>query len=191
MKLVGKKELAEFVQKLHGRVPEVTDLVLVGGSAVLALASRAKATRDIDVLWTDGLSAVRDALGPDQWDEFCSTCQLSTRSDPFEVYLPPDWHDRARLSESLSTSRVRVFTPAPEDLASMKVFRLRAKDSEDIERLARSPGFDPAAFKRAFCETLPFAIGKPQWHAQSFCMAWNALYPEALVQPEEILPDEV
>jgi hypothetical protein len=103
---------------------------------------------------------------------------MSSRSDPFELHLPPDWRNRARRSGDFSTPLVSVLTPCPEDLASMKVFRLHAKDAEDIRALAATPGFDRSGFRKAFEMTLPFAIGRRTWHEQSFRMVWEALYPD-------------
>jgi hypothetical protein len=44
-----------------------------------------------------------------------------------------------------------------------------------------------AAFRNAFAATLPFAIGDLEWHAQSFVMLWNRLYPDSPVEVGQIL----
>lgn len=186
MKRIGREELSDLVQKLEQLTGHPLDVVLVGGAGVMALTPQVRPTRDIDILWTDSLLELRAIIGPEAWEGLCSFASLSARSDPFEVYLPNDWEERA-VQSSLSTALVRVLTPCPEDLASMKVFRLLARDADDIQALSLLAGFDRTAFRRAFCATLPFAIGAPSWHAESFGMVWNGLYPEHPVRPESVL----
>jgi len=184
--LIDRKLLEHLLRKLEAAGEAEFEVILVGGSAVLVLVSDALATRDIDVLWTDGLRLLSQSLGEEGWSTLKAELRLSTRSDPFEIHLPPDWRDRARLSPEFSVGKLSVFTPAPEDLAVMKLFRFRAKDAEDIRNLASGP-FDRGAFRRAFVSTLPFGIGDPRWHAQSFVMLWNGLYPESPIELDEIV----
>jgi len=184
--LIDKTVLRLILLRLESAAEADTELILVGGAAILVLVPHAEVTRDLDCLWTDGLQRLSRHLGDERWSALRKELHLSTRSDPFEVYLPPDWNDRARRSEGFSVGRLSVYTPAPEDLAVMKLFRFRAKDAQDIQRLAAAD-FEPAAFKAAFLATLPFAIGDPRWHAQSFAMLWNSLYPDSPVDADELL----
>ena len=185
MRRISIADLAAIVLNLHELVEQELQLVLVGGTGVMALTPTVHPTQDIDVLWSDSLLAARTALGEKRWNQFCKEAQLSTRSDPFEVLLPSDWRKR-KVQSPLSTTRVRVVTPCPEDLASMKVFRLLARDADDIQALAALPDFAPKLFKRSFCATLPFAIGRSRWHVQSFCMVWNGLYPDTPLESSDI-----
>ncbi len=69
----------------------------------------------------------------------------------------------------------------------MKMFRMGAKDSEDIFRLVKLDGFDRDRFVDGFIETLPRALGSFRLHAQSFALTWNKLYPDKLLSIEELL----
>ncbi len=98
----------------------------------------------------------------------------------FEQFLPEDWTERLRLVFE-GRRRLKVFVPSPEDLAVMKVYRMEAKDADDIAKLARLPGFDRARFLTGFVRTLPSSIGPSRRHAQSFALIWNDLFPDAEV----------
>jgi len=171
---------------LESEIQFDVELIVVGGSAVLVLAPDSEATRDLDVLWSDGLRLLSERLGEEKWSALKAELRLSTRSDPFEIRLPPEWRERALRAKEFSSDKLSVFTPVPEDLAVMKLFRFHSKDAEDIRRLAAGR-FDPSEFKKSFVATLPFAIGDPRWHAQSFVMLWNNLYPNSPVEVDEIL----
>ena len=146
---------------------------------MLALAPEARSTRDLDLLPTAGAEAFRRAVAG------VREIEVGTTAAGFEALLPEGWEARLALAAGLSGPSLRVFTPAPEDLAVMKLFRFLAKDAEDIRTLAALPGFDRAAFRERFLSTLPTAIGEPRWHAQSFALIWNALYPDDPVEKKD------
>jgi hypothetical protein len=156
---------------------------------VVALVPDSEATRDIDLLWTDSLRSLVERLGRPEWDRLATGIALSLRADIFEMNLPEDWQSRARRISDLCFGNLAVFTPAPEDLAVMKMFRFNAKDAQDIQRLA-AVDFDRERFKGSFLAVLPYAIGSRGWHAQSFEMLWNRLWPEVALSAGELLADE-
>jgi len=187
MMLVSREDLRAFLSRLDGAIDRPADLMLVGGSAMLVLSDEAVATKDLDAFPTETLDVLIEALegpGEVEWK-----LDLNTASAAFETYLPEDWQDRIKISREFSTEKIRISTPSPEDLAVMKIFRFAAKDADDIERLARTADFDADAFRERFTRTLPVAIGEPITHAMSFCLAWNALYPDQRIDFEDLLAE--
>jgi hypothetical protein len=181
MSLFGRDDLRALLAGAATRLQGPVDIIVVGGGALLALVPAARVTRDLDLLPTPGAAAFRRAVGAARGVE------VGTAAGGFEALLPDGWESRLVLSDTLSCPPLRVFTPAPEDLAVMKLFRFLAKDAEDIRRLAALPGFDRGAFRERFAAALATAIGEPRWHAQSFELIWNALYPDASIDAEAIL----
>jgi hypothetical protein len=181
MSLLGRDDLQAILAGAAARLVEPVDIIVVGGGAMLVLAPEARSTRDIDLLPTAGAEAFRRAVTG------AHGIEVGTAAAAFEVLLPDGWESRLALAVELSGPSLRAFTPAPEDLAVMKLFRFLAKDAEDIRKLAALPGFDRDAFRERFLSTLPTAIGEPRWHAQSFALIWNALYPDDPVEEGAIL----
>ena len=186
MPLIDRVALLITLRQLESWAESELQVVLVGGSAVVALVRDAEATRDVDMLWTDEMRALVERLGPAKWEALAAKLALSLRADPFEVHLPDDWRTRAVRHEDLSVGELSVFTPSLEDLAVMKLLRFNAKDAQDIRRLAEVP-FNRDLFRTLFLRVLPYAIGDLWWHAQSFEMLWNRLYPDSLVEADELM----
>lgn len=145
MKLLDRKMFKSIIKKLDGRLQEETRLLLVGGSAVVVLCEDAEATKDLDAFPTENLNRILDAVKDESSMEFVD---INTMSSSFEPYLPEDWESRVLHSSDFSGKYLQIFTPCPEDLAVMKVFRYVAKDAEDIEKLARLKTFDRDAFRK-------------------------------------------
>ncbi len=183
--LISRDDLKYLLARLDRVISEQVDLLLVGGSAVLVLCPRAVATKDLDAFPTDSLHHLSRALKNIRTQD--ETIDLNTASAAFETYLPDDWQSRIIISAEFSTNSIRVFTPAAEDLAVMKVFRYVAKDAEDIVRLADLGNFHSEDFRSRFLDVLPVTIGDTRRHAQSFCLAWNALYPDRKHEIDEVL----
>ena len=95
--------------------------------------------------------------------------------------------ERVVYAKSFSGKFLKVFTPCPEDLAIMKLFRFVAKDVEDIQRLFALSSFDANLFRNRFYSVLPIAIGDPRWHAQSFVILWNKQVPDRPLSVEQVL----
>lgn len=187
-------DLAAAIRVLNEKARETnleTDiiLVIVGGSAVLALSDCANVTRDIDIFKTDSLEKLERKLGQSAWTELLNQQNLSTNAHIFSNYLCEDWQKRCVFHERLSFGSMKVLTPSAEDLAVMKLFRLNSKDAADIQILAALPDFDRHLMKALFLNVLPTAIGRPEWHAQSFEMVWNGLYPSEPITQSEILAE--
>ena len=140
MSLVTRDELRSALARAAGRLEGTIDIIVAGGGALLVLTPDARATRDVDLLPTPGVAALRQAMSDD------GSIDVNTSVAAFETFLPDGWEGRLLLSEEFSGPSLRVFTPAPEDLAVMKVFRFLAKDAEDIRRLARLEGAEAALF---------------------------------------------
>jgi len=185
VRLLSRDALKIALARAEARLDCEVDLVLVGGGALLVLSPEAAATRDLDALPTERFDALRKALA--ESSDPAEPIDLNTASAAFETLLPGDWEARVRASREFSTAHIRVLTPSPEDLAVMKLFRFAAKDAEDIARLAALSGFDRDVFLTRFREVLPTAIGDLHWHAQSFAMIWNRLYPDRRFETEDIL----
>jgi hypothetical protein len=188
--MLGLEELHQGVERLNQIADGMNvELVLVGGCAVLALAGEGEATRDVDVLRTSGIVALEERLGQDRWADVCRELELSTRAHMFLAHLPLDWEDRVVLHPQLSLGSVEVITPSAEDLVVMKILRLNSKDAGDIRTLSGLAGFDPVAMRRLFASVLPLSLGRPSWHAQSFAMVWNRLFPDQPVTQAQILAE--
>ena len=187
MRLLTRDDLRRILAAVDAQLDRSVDLVLVGGGALLVLSPEARATHDLDVFPTPHLDGFEEALKSAVAGEVGAAVDINTRSVGFESLLPKDWRDRLVRSPEFSTRHIRVFTPAVEDLAVMKIFRFAAKDAEDIERLAAHPSFDRDVFIERFLEVLPVSIGDPRWHAQSFTLLWNGLYPGAPLETDALL----
>jgi hypothetical protein len=187
VKLITYDVLSRLLRGAAEHLDREVDIIIVGGSAVLAWCPHGTATRDIDAMRTEGTGAFIKAV-----HEWClahdeEPVDVNTSADPFEVFFPDDWRDNVRTSDALSTGPLRVHLPRPEDLAVAKVFRFVAKDAEDIARLSALASFDRKVMMTGFLNVLPFAIGNPREHALSFAMAWNRLYPDEPVELENLL----
>lgn len=183
--LISRDSLNSILKQLDKHLKKEVEIVLVGGGALLVLTPDSTATRDLDAFPTDTLKLVqaalfdlRDKIGP---------VDLNIRSAGFESYLPEGWDRRIVLSEEFSGASIKVYTPTPEDLAVMKVFRFNAKDAQDIARLAALSQFKRDEFKKRFLSVLAVAIGEPRWHAQSFSMIWNRLFPDDAIETDDLL----
>lgn len=173
MRRLDRPTLVRILHSLDRGLDEPADLILVGGAALLLLVDDARVTFDLDALGSPGLARIERVAANLQVDG--ASVPLSSRSAMFEGHLPDDWSQRLRWHALPHLQRLRVGTPAPEDLAVMKVFRLLSKDADDILRLAGLAGFDRDLFRRGFESALPSAIGDPRWHAQSFKLVWERL----------------
>lgn len=185
--IISRDDLKQILSEVDFRLSEPAELLLVGGGALLVLCLDATATRDLNAFPTESQALLEQAFLGVRLGKRAEAIDFNTRSAAFESYLPEDWQGRILLSEEFSTRRLRVFTPCPEDLAVMKVFRFAAKDAEDIRRLAELDSFDRDRFLEGFLEVLPVAIGQPRWHAQSFSLVWNRLYPDRALTTEDLL----
>lgn len=107
-----------------GRVPEgrKATVVIVGGGALLLQQLSAKpATKDVDVLAVE--EVLRSFLLEDP--DFNMGCQA------YCTCLPYNFEDRlVEVGEAFRS--MRVFTPSPEDLAVMKLYRWEAPDRADL-----------------------------------------------------------
>ncbi len=186
MRLITREDLASAIEGASRLIASPVDIILVGGAAVLVWCKDGTATKDIDAMSTDGLDAFEDALRSWSASRGQAALAIDRRADPFEVYYPEDWRDRIVLAESVSTDRLRVHVPRPEDLAVAKIFRFAAKDAEDILKLSTVADFDPDLFQAGFVNVLPVSIGNQRDHAISFVIAWNRLYPDRKLEVDEI-----
>jgi hypothetical protein len=173
-------QLLEILRAVDDDLREPASLLLVGGAAVLLLTQTTRVTLDVDLLASEGVERALEVA------ERRATSVFSLRSDAFEICLPEDWRDRLTWHD-LRLTHLTIGTPAPEDLAVMKVFRFLAKDADDIASLFHTPGFGHRAWRRRFIDTLPYVIGEPRWHAQSFVMIWNRLVPEEPLRVEDVV----
>jgi len=187
MELIDRARLKERLNTLDQALDAPLDLIIVGGAAVVALVEHAEATRDIDLIRTEGYRELSRSPEGRVILDLAEELGLSDRSDSFEVHLPESWKERCRHSPELSGKHISVFVPCPEDLAVMKVFRFNTKDQTDIEKLASLQSFDLQLFRTSFLETLPFAIGDLRHHAQSFMLVWNALVSDDILTIEQVL----
>jgi len=187
MKLLTRSELERICREVGRILSGPTEIILAGGCAVLAWCPDGTATKDMDgfrtedfVVFSHALARWSRATGEEPVDANC-------RADAFEVFFPEDWREHICEARSLSSGRLRVLVPRPEDLAVSKVFRFLSKDADDIERLASLPPFQRERFLSGFLNVLPVAIGDARVHAQSFAMAWNGLYPGEPMDPQDVL----
>ncbi len=185
--LLTREDIRRLVLGVGPLLPRPVHILVVGGAAVLALCPEGSATRDIDAMRTEDIDVFLDAVRKWSSGEGSRRIDVNTRSDAFEVYFPEDWRERVSVVDDLSTPMVQVLVPSPEDLAIAKVFRFGAKDADDIALLAALPGFDRQRFREGFLNVLPVAIGNKRWHAQSFAMAWNRLWPDSPVDAEDLV----
>lgn len=181
MTLLDRKGLGTALRAIDAVLEEPADLILVGGAAVLLLTDGVRVTFDLDAMQSAGLERIARATAESP------SLPLNARSDPFEVFLPEDWRERLIGHTVEGVHRLRVYTPSPEDLAIMKVFRFGPKDADDIARLAGRRGFDRRSFRQRFIRVLRAAIGDPGWHAHSFEMVWNRLFPAEPLRREDLL----
>ena len=174
MSRMDRRDLERALAHLDVLCPGPVELTLVGGAAVALLVPDTRVTFDLDAMAGPGLPGLLAALA--EHDAADERPPLSTRSDAFELFLPPDWRERRIVHHLSGLRRLTVLTPAPEDLAVMKLFRFHAKDADDIARLSQRPGFDRERLRTAFETTLPGALGDPAWHRQSFQMIWERVF---------------
>ncbi len=187
MTLISRDDLKQVLADLDAHLSERTELLLVGGSALLVLSQNAIATRDLDAFPTDSYPEILRAFQEMKSGDKTYFIDINTQSASFESYMPENWQERIQFSEEFSTNNIRVFTPSAEDISVMKVFRFVAKDAEDIKRLAALRCFSREKFLEGFLKVLPAAVGEPRWHAQSFSLIWNRLYPDRSLDMEELL----
>jgi hypothetical protein len=186
MLFLERHTLKTLFQKIDATLNAEISIVVAGGSAVLILCDGAKATKDVDLLPGENVPRFFEAFQSLSVREKAEL-DLNTASAAFESYLPENWMERVVLAESFSGRFLSVFTPCPEDLAIMKLFRFVAKDVEDIQQLFALSSFDLNLFRNRFYSVLPVAIGDPRWHAQSFAILWNRQMPDNPLSVEQIL----
>lgn len=171
--LLTLKRVEAFLREVDQAAEEPIELVLVGGAAVLLLCrDHERETRDLDTLTDAGLVEARRIAAT-----HVPAIDINHRAAMFESYLPGDWVHRVRIVFQ-GRHRLRVFTPCPEDLAVMKVFRFAAKDEDDLPRLVKVPGFRTDQFLESFVSVLRVSIGDKRRDAQTFSLVWNHLFPD-------------
>ena len=183
MKRLDRSGLKKILRALDARLDGPANLTLVGGAAMLLLTTDVRVTYDVDAMDDDDLDRIEAAAAD------LAAVDINTRSDAFEICLPEDWRDHLVRHALTGLTHLRVSTPRAEDLAVMKVFRFGPKDADDIARLARRPGFDRRRFLAGFRNAVRATIGEPSWHAHSFEMIWNRLFPDEPVDRRRLLDD--
>ena len=182
--LVDRRSLKAIVRRLDAHLKEEVQIIIAGGSAVVVLCPEAEATKDIDVFPTEELDKIvklAKSASPDH------SFDINTAVGSFESYLPDDWESHAVHSTEFSGKHIQVFTPCPEDLAVMKVFRYYTKDAQDIQKLAMLKTFNLNRFKKRFLQMLPVVIGNKRTHAGSFAMIWKKLKPKSSIDTDKVL----
>ena len=97
--LISRDNLKVVLARMDSVLSTPVKLLLVGGSAVVALCPRAVATKDLDAFPTETLGNLQNAL--DRARGTMDPIDLNIASAAFETYLPEDWQSRIRRHDSV------------------------------------------------------------------------------------------
>jgi len=132
---MDEQELVEVLRALDGELTSASDVVLVGGAAMILHFGARRATRDVDVLPLQGdIGELRRAVKtiarqhalPEDW--------MSDAVKGFVDILLPGFSSRlVRLD--LSLEHLRLYVPGRPEQVAMEVVALRERDLEDLELL--------------------------------------------------------
>ncbi|MCL2826685.1 MAG: DUF6036 family nucleotidyltransferase [Eggerthellaceae bacterium] len=116
------QELDENAQIILGIPKRKYSVIIIGGAAFLLndLTSRGT-TYDIDVFFAD--NAIRGILGTDP--------NLNFQCGVFSENIPYNYEDRLQKLP-IHTKVIDYYSPSPEDLAVLKLFRWQDRDIQDL-----------------------------------------------------------
>jgi predicted nucleotidyltransferase len=146
--LMGRADLERAFTVLGERLVRrgvVADLFVVGGAAMALAYDATRVTRDVDAMFVphgvvvEEARAVADELGlPPWWLNEQASVYVSGRDDP----------GKRRVFDHPG---LRVMVASPYQIFAMKALAARARDVDDLRRLAVLAGVDSAAKAVQIC----------------------------------------
>ncbi len=132
---MDKNELTSALQALDNRLTVPSDIVLVGGAAMILHFGARRATRDMDVLVLRGdLAELREAASVLAREHDLPADWINDAAKGFADVLPPDFYHRL-VPLDLSLQNLRVYVLGRPEQVAMKIVALREQDLEDLELL--------------------------------------------------------
>ncbi len=132
---MDKYKLIETLQELDTHLTMVTDVILVGGAAMILHFGARRATRDVDVLLLRGDSAeFKRAVHAVALERDLPEDWINDAVKGFADILPPDFYQRLTPLD-LPLQHLRLYALGRPEQAAMKIVALREQDLEDLELL--------------------------------------------------------
>jgi hypothetical protein len=150
-----------FLHDLDDQVVQPTELHCLGGFVILEMYDFARVTADLDVIEVRGGNpAALAALGGKGSDlhqrhkVFLDIVTVASVPENYETRLID------LVPEQFKKLRLRAFEP--HDLVLAKLARNIDRDREDVRRLARHPGLNPALLVQRYRDELRHQLGRSE-----------------------------
>jgi predicted nucleotidyltransferase len=132
---MDKETLIRLLQALDERLSRPSQVVIIGGAAMILHFGASRATQDVDAVLLSGeQSELRDAIRAVAQENGLPEDWMSDAVKGFAGILPPDYQLRLTLL-ALPLRNLQLYALGLPEQVAMKIVALRERDLQDLDVL--------------------------------------------------------
>ena len=170
-----------FLRDLDALLKEPTDLHYLGGFVIAECYGLTRATVDIDVLESRGVSAATVAALAGRGSALHKRHRVYV--DVVTVADVPDSYEDRLVEAPFRFTNLRLLAFERHDLVLAKLARNNDRDRADVTAIAAGPGLDGDVLRRRYAEQLRYKLGRPEREDLTLDL-WIEIIEEASKKPD-------
>lgn len=157
LKLFNKNIIDQIFIETDKYLTQKTDLVLIGGTALVVKYLSPRATLDVD-----SYSAISKEL-KEAWKKAEKKIGVTIPLSKSPISEGPyNMEDRFTSYDDLKLKFLSIYVPDPVDILLMKVTRLFGKDRDDIKHLIKHSKIKESILLKRYFEEMDYVVGNTE-----------------------------
>ncbi len=178
--MFNKKILDQLIIETDKNLSKLTDLVLIGGTALVVKYQSPRATLDVDTY-----SKITKEL-QEAWKKAEKTVGVKVPLSQSTIAEGPyEMETRFTLYRDLKLKNLKIFVPEPADIILMKVPRFVGKDRDDIKHLIKEYNIPHKALLKRFLDEMGHVIGDRNTLVSYYVLAIEENYGKDIADAHE------
>ncbi len=182
IKLFNKDILERLLIETDANLSKATDLVLIGGTALVIKYLSPRATMDVDT-YNKVSKELKEA-----WKkaEKVVGVEVPLSQSPISVG-PYSMEERFTIFKDLKLKNLKIFVPDAADIVLMKIPRLFGKDRDDISHLIKYSKIPDSVLLKRFKEEVDHIVGDQKNLRSHYLLAIEDNYGKSIADKHEKL----
>ncbi len=155
--MFNKNIIDQVIIETDKHLTKETDLILIGGTALVVKYLSPRATLDVD-----SYSAISKEL-KEAWKKAEKKIGVSLPLSKSPISEGPyNMEERFTSYSDLKLNFLNIFVPDPVDIVLMKVTRLFGKDRDEIKHLIKHSKIKESVLLKRYIEEMDHVVGNPK-----------------------------
>lgn len=176
----NKKIIDQILVETDKNLTHSTDLVLIGGTALVLKYNSPRSTIDVDV-YTKISKELKEAWGK---AEKKIGVQIPLARSPI-VEGPYNMEDRFVVYKDLGLKNLNILIPDHVDIVLMKVQRLLGKDRDDISHLIKQERIPHSVLLKRFTKEMDHVVGHKSTIISYYLLSIEENYGKVIADEHE------